>query len=146
MVYSLNSPHGAIDIFRSVTGLPDWAASRQTAVREATGAGTIYYGISDQDMLACSSRWKRVCRSKAASNRCEGISDKPMNESLTDLIREEARKRDRNWNPQERWRVLQETISWVESQMTVRRNTKEACLANQARLLQAMARSTQKSS
>jgi hypothetical protein len=69
-----------------------------------------------------------------------------MNESLTDLIREEARKRDRNWNPQERWRVLQETISWVESQMTVRRNTKEACLANQARLLQAMARSTQKSS
>jgi len=69
-----------------------------------------------------------------------------MNESLTDLIREEARKRDRNWNPQERWRVLQETITWVESQLTVRRNTKEACLANQARLLKALARATQKSS
>jgi len=53
MVYSLNSPHGAINIFRAVTGLPDWASSRKTAVREATGAGSVYYGISDRDMLAC---------------------------------------------------------------------------------------------
>lgn len=52
-VFSLLSPHGAIDIFRSVRGLSDWSASRQTARLEATGSGVVYYGLSDEDMLRC---------------------------------------------------------------------------------------------
>lgn len=52
-MFCLNSPHGAIDVFRSVRGLADWAISRQSAVAEQTGVGTSYYGLSDADMLQC---------------------------------------------------------------------------------------------
>jgi len=52
-VYCLNSPSGAIDIFRSVTGLPDWATSRTRASLDATASGTAYWGLSDGDMLQC---------------------------------------------------------------------------------------------
>jgi hypothetical protein len=41
--------------------------------------------------------------------------------------REEA-KREAAWEPAERWRVIQETMSWAAAQDTVRRNTKETCL------------------
>src|SRR5437762_12387426 len=63
-----------------------------------------------------------------------------MNESFSDVVKREHAKRERNWNPQLRWKVLQETIDWAAAQKTVRRNTKEACLANQQRLLGAIAR------
>ncbi len=52
-VFCLNSPHGAIDVFRSVRGLADWQASFQAAVAEQTSAGTKYHGLSDADMLQC---------------------------------------------------------------------------------------------
>ena len=58
-----------------------------------------------------------------------------MIEPLSELIQREEAKRDRNWNAQARWRVIQETIAWAEAQSTVRRNTRQACLANQRRLL-----------
>ena len=64
------------------------------------------------------------------------MQDQP---DLSDLLQSEAAKRDRNWNPQERWRVIQQTIAWSEMQSTVRRNTKAACLANQARVLAGLA-------
>lgn len=52
-VFSLNSPHGAMDIFRSVSGLADWTSSKHAAFAEATGSGVPYFGISDEDMLRC---------------------------------------------------------------------------------------------
>jgi hypothetical protein len=52
-VYALHSPHGAIDIFRAVDGLEDWASSFRNAVAETTPGGVEYYGISDADMLRC---------------------------------------------------------------------------------------------
>jgi len=52
-VYCLTSPHGAIDIFRSVRGLPDWSVSFSRSIRERTAGGISYYGICDRDMLAC---------------------------------------------------------------------------------------------
>jgi hypothetical protein len=52
-VFCLNSPHGAIDIFRSVTGLADWRSSAARAAKETTLRGTSYRGLSDADMLAC---------------------------------------------------------------------------------------------
>jgi hypothetical protein len=52
-VFCLTSPHGAIDIFRSVTGLRDWESSFKNAPREETATGIPYRGVSDQDMLRC---------------------------------------------------------------------------------------------
>jgi hypothetical protein len=31
-------------------------------------------------------------------------------------------KRERNWNPATRWKVIQDTITWAEAQSTGRRN------------------------
>jgi hypothetical protein len=47
----------------------------------------------------------------------------------------EEAKRERNWDPKTRWMALQQTIAWAEQQSTVRRNTREACLAEQTRKL-----------
>jgi hypothetical protein len=58
-----------------------------------------------------------------------------MTQTLSELIEAEEAKRLRNWDPKSRWQALQAMIAWAESQPTVRRNTKEACLANQQRLL-----------
>jgi len=52
-----------------------------------------------------------------------------------DLKTREERKRDRCWDPGERWRVIEQTIAWVDSQQRMPRNSRQACLANQARLL-----------
>lgn len=52
-VFCLNSPHGAIDIFRTVAGLDGWQQSRDQAIEEQTAAGVPYWGISDEDMLRC---------------------------------------------------------------------------------------------
>jgi hypothetical protein len=44
------------------------------------------------------------------------------------LKRAEEQKREAAWDPAERWRVLQATITWAEAQATVRRNTPQRCL------------------
>lgn len=54
---------------------------------------------------------------------------------MNELIAAEEAKRERRLDPAERWRLIQSAIAWAESQQTVRRSTKESCLANQARLL-----------
>jgi hypothetical protein len=56
---------------------------------------------------------------------------------LDALKRAEEQKREAHWDPAERWRVLQETITWAESQATVRRNTPQRCLELQAAKLRA---------
>ena len=45
-----------------------------------------------------------------------------------DLKRSEERKREASWNAAQRWQVLQDTITWAESQATVGRNTPRRCL------------------
>jgi hypothetical protein len=40
----------------------------------------------------------------------------------------EERKREAAWDPAQRWRVLQQTITWAEAQAAVRRNTPKKCL------------------
>ena len=59
---------------------------------------------------------------------------------LNELAKSEEAKRDRHIDPAERWRLIQNTITWAEQQATVRRNTKEACFAKQVRLLDSMAK------
>jgi hypothetical protein len=60
---------------------------------------------------------------------------------LTELLRQEEEKRGRHWDAAERWRVIQQTISWAEGQATVQRNTLEACLREQRRKLAQLGRS-----
>ncbi len=52
-VFCLTSPHGPVDIFRTVKGLGPWGESRAAALPGTTAAGTAYLGLSDQDMLKC---------------------------------------------------------------------------------------------
>ena len=52
-VFCLNSPFGAIDVFRSVPGVGSWAASRARGVGGQTAAGVAFWGLSDEDMLKC---------------------------------------------------------------------------------------------
>lgn len=52
-VFCLNSPSGAIDIFRVVTGLDDWSTCRSRALAERTAGGVDYWGLCDADMLQC---------------------------------------------------------------------------------------------
>lgn len=58
-----------------------------------------------------------------------------MNQSVSELKAQEEAKRERNWNPELRWKVIRETLTWAEAQATVRRNTPAACLAEQQRKL-----------
>jgi hypothetical protein len=52
-MYCTMSPHGAIDIFRTVKGLGSWIESAASAARGKTANGTEYLGLSDKDMLKC---------------------------------------------------------------------------------------------
>lgn len=52
-LFCLTSPHGAIDVFRSVKGLESWATCRARATTGTTGAGVVFVGLADEDMLKC---------------------------------------------------------------------------------------------
>lgn len=52
-VYCLNTPYGAVDIFRALKGVDDWDAASQAALPEKTTGGVSYLGLSDRDMLSC---------------------------------------------------------------------------------------------
>ena len=52
-----------------------------------------------------------------------------MDGEINDYLKHrEEQKREANWNEAQRWCVLQETITWAESQNTVQRNTPQKCL------------------
>ncbi|WP_254508082.1 hypothetical protein [Anatilimnocola floriformis] len=52
-VFSLHSPHGAIDIFRAVKGLGEWEDSFGRSIQEKTNSGSVYQGLGDDDMIRC---------------------------------------------------------------------------------------------
>jgi hypothetical protein len=52
-VFCLTSSSGAIDIFRTVKGLPSWVDCNARAHAGRTAAGVPYRGLCDEDMLAC---------------------------------------------------------------------------------------------
>jgi len=54
----------------------------------------------------------------------------------SELKRMEELKRERHWTPADRWRVIQETITWAADQPTVQRNTPGKCKEKERRLLQ----------
>ncbi len=53
--------------------------------------------------------------------------------STPDIKAEEAR-RDRNWDPRDRWNAILQTIEFAEAQQPTRRNSKKACLERQSLL------------
>jgi hypothetical protein len=55
-----------------------------------------------------------------------------------ELKRREEQKRERCWDPAERWRIIQEMITYVESLPSVRRNTPARCLELQRAILASM--------
>jgi hypothetical protein len=59
-------------------------------------------------------------------------------EEFSELMRCEEAKRDRMWDPAERWRMFEEMIDWADSQKPVPRNSKEGCLAAQRKWLERM--------
>lgn len=129
-VFCLTSPHGAIDVFRSVKGLDDWSSCRRRACAGRTAAGGAFWELSDEDMLRCQMALPRNSATGSAFGHC---SKRSGNRSMADPCesdpkwREEA-KREACWDPAVRWRVIQETITWAEAQATVRRNTPPRCL------------------
>jgi hypothetical protein len=56
-----------------------------------------------------------------------------------ELKADEEQRRERHWDPAVRWRVLQDTLSWAETQATVRRNTRQSQLAKQNDIIARMA-------
>jgi hypothetical protein len=52
-IFSLNTPFGAVDIFRSLPGVSNWQSSFEAARHEQTGGGVNYHGLGDADMLQC---------------------------------------------------------------------------------------------
>ena len=58
-----------------------------------------------------------------------------MNDEFSQLVAEEEAKRSRLVSPQQKWEQLQQLLDWTESLPTVKRNTKDACLKEQARQL-----------
>ncbi|HBA84311.1 MAG TPA: hypothetical protein DCZ95_09485 [Verrucomicrobia bacterium] len=52
-VFCLISPHGSIDIFRTVKGLDSWMDSFLTGLDARTSSGVLFRSLSDEDMLKC---------------------------------------------------------------------------------------------
>ncbi len=52
-VFCLTSPHGAIDVFRTVAGLDSWTVCRDRAEVITMATGAKCQGLCDADMLQC---------------------------------------------------------------------------------------------
>jgi hypothetical protein len=57
-------------------------------------------------------------------------------EEFSESLRDEEAKRNRMWDPVERWRMIEEMIEWADQQRPVPRNSKEGCLAAQRKWLE----------
>jgi hypothetical protein len=57
---------------------------------------------------------------------------------FTELLRREEAKRAKMQTPAEQWQATLDALNWAESQLPVPRNSKEACLAAQRRILDMM--------
>jgi hypothetical protein len=55
-----------------------------------------------------------------------------MNEPIDQIKRDEEAKRNAHWSPEDRWRMLQEAMTYAASLPGIDRNTPERCLELQA--------------
>ncbi|HMP74281.1 MAG TPA: hypothetical protein PKE55_13560 [Kiritimatiellia bacterium] len=54
----------------------------------------------------------------------------------TTLVQHEARKRDHQLTPEQRWTLIRQAIAWTDAQRPLSRATPAACKANEAKHLQ----------
>jgi hypothetical protein len=59
-------------------------------------------------------------------------------EEFSELLSREEAKRNRVWDPAQRWQMIQKMIDWADAQRPVPRNSKEGCLAAQRKRLERM--------
>jgi hypothetical protein len=107
------NPWGAINILRSVAGQTEWLSCHQQAELRTTKRGTYYRALGDNISI----------------------------QMTTDYVPEQQ-KRQRSADPALLWNVFQQTIGWIDSQQTVPRNSPQACLAKQAKILASMNRTS----
>ncbi len=85
-------------------------------------------------MRICSSAnmpWMKASESPTGSGFLKSRGKTMLHEC--DIKEEEAR-RTRNWDAQQRWKAILQTIEWAEAQLPEKRNSKKACLERQALL------------
>jgi hypothetical protein len=82
-----------------------------------------------------SPRWEPVWRRQSAERIIGFCCEQTI---LVTLKRREEAKREAHWDRLQRWRALQDAITWAESLPSVRRNTRETCLRLQAAKLAAL--------
>jgi hypothetical protein len=81
-VFCLTSPHGAIDIFRSVLGTEAWGACRDRAEKCKTADGTAFLALSDADMLACQLALPEAERNQSRVSYLQNVLRKARDEHL----------------------------------------------------------------
>ncbi len=52
-MFCLTTEHGALDVFRTLPGVPSWENASAASVECRTASGTVCRGICDADMLRC---------------------------------------------------------------------------------------------
>ncbi|NJK90881.1 MAG: hypothetical protein HC904_03005 [Blastochloris sp.] len=119
VVFCLTSPHGAIDIFRRVRGLEDsYARCHEQAHLQTTAGGVPYLSLSAKDMTSVNWLYPRGKENNGVLKSCaDPYKHKSMLVEPSDLKAQEEKKRELAWDPAERWKVLQETITWAEAQL-----------------------------
>ncbi len=111
-LFCLTSPHGAIDVFRTILGLEGrYEECQREAASRTTAAGTPYPAYAGVPAGATP---------HLAKTGTHPYSTRIMNPvppmSTEDKQREEA-KRERAFDPLERWLAIQRTITWTETQL-----------------------------
>ena len=137
VVFCLHSPKGAIDIFRIVPGLTDWQSSNRRAVSRLTSGGVRFRGISDADISECQLDLEPAFQVR--TNQDPETTAWPAMSPFDELVQAEEQKRQNAWDSAARWRAIQETIAWAESQSTVKRNSPAVCRETERNTLEQIA-------
>jgi hypothetical protein len=119
-VFCLTTDHGALDIFREVRGLEGrYEECRKAATRAKTASRVPFISLSDEHTLVCRNALPAPGRRLADSSFARGEQAQNRTEMTRDQQskRREERKRDRAHDPAQRWRQIQETITWAEANM-----------------------------
>jgi hypothetical protein len=82
-VFCMTSANGAIDVFRSVEGMENWAVCRARAAAGQTASGIAFWGLSDADMLGCQLALPEGQRNQSRIRYLEDVLRKANDEHAT---------------------------------------------------------------
>lgn len=126
-VYCLTTEHGALDVFREVRRLEGACVDcRERGVRTETAAGVLFRvglfrGLSDEDMLTCQEALplaeRKLARMRVLLQALQGEQRQGHYMPEPTIKQAEERKRDAAYDPRQRWRHIQETITWAEANL-----------------------------